>query len=148
MTPGERNYWKTHDFAELSDELIDKVLGYVATLPNPQCEVFFAQVGGAQGRVPDEATAYQGRSAAYVMNVHGRWSDASQDEGGISWCRDLWNAIDQYATGEAYVNFMTEEEADRLESAYGPSYQRLVGLKNRYDPTNLFRMNQNIRPTV
>jgi len=115
LTPGERNYWKTHDFAELSDELIDKVLGCVATLPDPQCEVFFAQVG--------------------------RWSDASQDEGGISWCRDLWNAIDQYATGEAYVNFMTEEEGDRLESAYGPSYQRLVGLKNRYDPTNLFRMN-------
>ena len=148
LTPGERNYWKTHDFAELSDELIDKVLGYVATLPGPQCEVFFAQVGGAQGRVPDEATAYQGRKAAYVMNLHGRWSDASQDEGGISWCRDVWNAIAQYATGEAYVNFMTEEEGDRLESAYGASYQRLVELKNRYDPSNLFRMNQNIRPTV
>ena len=148
LTPGERNYWKTHDFAELSDELIDKILGYIATLPDPQCEVFFAQVGGAQGRVPDEATAYQGRSAAYVMNVHGRWSDASQDEGGIRWCRDLWNAIAQYATGEAYVNFMTEEEGDRLESAYGASYSRLVELKNRYDPSNLFRMNQNIPPTA
>ena len=148
LTPGERNYWKTHDFAELSDELIDKILGYIATLPDPQCEVFFAQVGGAQGRVPDEATAYQGRSAAYVMNVHGRWSDASQDEGGIRWCRDLWNAIAQYATGEAYVNFMTEEEGDRLESAYGASYSRLVELKNRYDPGNLFRMNQNIPPTA
>ena len=148
LTPGERNYWKTHDFAEMSDELIDKVLGYVATLPGPQCEVFFAQVGGAQGRLPDEATAYQGRSAAYVMNVHGRWSDTSQDESCIGWCRDLWNAIALYATGEAYVNFMTEEEGDRLESVYGSGYQRLVELKNRYDPGNLFRMNQNIRPTV
>ena len=82
------------------------------------------------------------------MNVHGRWSDASQDEGGIRWCRDLWNAIAQYATGEAYVNFMTEEEGDRLESAYGASYSRLVELKNRYDPGNLFRMNQNIPPTA
>ena len=59
-TPGERNYWKTHDFAEMSDGLIDAVLGYVATLPDPQCEVFFGQVGGAQGRVPDDATAYRG----------------------------------------------------------------------------------------
>ena len=148
LTPGERNYWKTHDFAEMSDELIDEVLGYVAKLPDPQCEVFFAQVGGAQSRVSDEATAYQGRSAAYIMNVHGRWSDASKDETCVGWCRDLWNAIAQYATGEAYVNFMTEEEGDRLESAYGSSYARLVELKNRYDPTNLFRLNQNIRPSA
>ncbi len=148
LTPGERNYWKTHDFAEMSDELIDEVLGYVAKLPDPQCEVFFAQVGGAQSRVSDEATAYQGRSAAYIMNVHGRWSDASKDETCVGWCRDLWNAIAQYATGEAYVNFMTQEEGDRLESAYGSSYVRLVELKNRYDPTNLFRLNQNIRPSA
>ena len=148
LTSGERNYWKTHDFAEMSDGLIDAVLGFVAMLPDPQCEVFLGQVGGAQGRVPDDATAYQGRSAEYVMNVHGRWSDASQDEDCIEWCRDLWNAVAQYATGEAYVNFMTEEEGDRLESAYGSSYERLVELKNRYDPGNLFRMNQNIRPTI
>ena len=148
LTPGERNYWKTHDFAEMSDAMIDTVLGYVETLPDPQCEVFFAQLGGAQGRMSDDATAYQGRSAAYLMNVHGRWSDPSQDEGVIGWCRDLWNDMGQYATGEAYVNFMTEEEGARLESAYGSSYQRLVELKNRYDPGNLFRLNQNIRPTV
>ena len=148
LTPGERNYWKTHDFAEMSDAMIDTALDYVETLPDPQCEVFFAQLGGAQGRVSDDATAYQGRSALYLMNVHGRWSDDAQDESGIEWCRALWNAMSQYATGEAYVNFMTEEEGDRLESAYGSSYQRLVELKDRYDPTNLFRLNQNIRPKV
>jgi FAD/FMN-containing dehydrogenase len=148
LTPGERNYWKTHDFDEMSDAMLDTVLGYVATLPDPQCEVFIAHLGGAQGRVSDDATAYQGRNAAFLMNVHGRWSDASQDEGGVRWCRELWNATGQYATGEAYINFMTEEEGDRLESAYGSSYQRLVELKNRYDPSNLFRLNQNIPPTV
>lgn len=147
LEPGERNYWKTHDFAELSDDMIDTVLGYVATLPDPQSEVFFAQLGGAQGRVSDDATAYQGRTTAFLMNVHGRWSDASQDESSVAWCRDLWNAMAPYATGEAYVNFMTGEEGERLETAYGSSYQRLVELKNRYDPSNLFRMNQNIRPT-
>ena len=148
LTPGERNYWKTHNFDEMSDEMIDTALGYLETLPDPQSDVFFAQLGGAQSRVSDDATAYQGRSAEYVLNVHGRWSDASQDESCIAWCRDLWNAMGQYATGEAYVNFMTEEEGARLESAYGSSYQRLVELKNRYDPTNLFRLNQNIPPTV
>lgn len=148
LTPGVRNYWKTHDFRELSDEVIDLALEYVATLPDPQSEVFFAQVGGAQSRVPDDATAYQGRSAAYVMNVHGRWSDAAQDETCIAWCRDLWNAMAPHATGESYVNFMTEDDGGRVESAYGSSYARLVELKNRYDPGNLFRMNQNIKPSA
>ncbi len=148
LTPGERNYWKTHDFDTLSDALIDTVLGYVEKLPDPQSEVFLGQVGGAQGRVPDDATAYQGRSAKYILNVHGRWSDAKKDDSCIKWCRDLWNAVEEYATGEAYVNFMTDEEAERVPSAYGSSYERLVELKNRYDPGNLFRMNQNVRPTA
>ena len=82
------------------------------------------------------------------MNVHGRWSDAAKDEACIGWCRDLFDATAPYATGEAYINFMTDEEGDRLEAAYGDSYQRLVELKNRYDPGNLFRMNQNIPPTT
>jgi FAD/FMN-containing dehydrogenase len=148
LTPGARNYWKTHDFAKLSDGLIDTVIHYVDRLPDDQSEVFFGQLGGATSRVPDDATAYQGRSAAYVMNVHGRWSDAEKDEECIRWCRDLFDATAPYATGEAYVNFMTGEEGERLETAYGASYQRLVELKNRYDPGNLFRMNQNIPPSA
>ncbi len=148
LTPGERNYWKTHDFASLSDDLIDVVLDYVGRLPDAQSEVFFGQLGGAQGRVPDNATAYQGRKSAYVMNVHGRWSDPAKDDACIAWCRGLFRATAPFATGEAYVNFMTDEEGDRLEAAYGDSYQRLVELKNRYDPGNLFQMNQNIPPTV
>lgn len=148
LTPGERNYWKTHDFASLSDDLVDVVLDYVGRLPDAQSEVFLGQLGGAQGRVPDDATAYQGRKSAYVMNVHGRWSDPAKDDACIVWCRDLFGATAPFATGEAYVNFLTDEEGDRLEAAYGDSYQRLVELKNRYDPGNLFRMNQNIPPTV
>jgi len=148
LTPGARNYWKTHDFAELSDGLIDTAIDFVGRIPDPQSEVFFAQLGGAQARVTDDATAYQGRSSAYLMNVHGRWSDAAQDEACLAWCRGLFAATASYATGEAYVNFMTDEEGARLSEAYGASYQRLVELKNRYDPGNLFRMNQNIPPTT
>ncbi|MEX2374096.1 MAG: BBE domain-containing protein [Dehalococcoidia bacterium] len=81
------------------------------------------------------------------MNVHGRWSDAAQDEAVIEWCRSLWDALAPHATGEGYVNFMTEGDGRRLESAYGASYARLVELQDRYDPTNPFRMNQNIAPS-
>jgi hypothetical protein len=119
LAPGGRNYWKSHDFAELSDGLIDTALDYVSRLPDPECEVFFAQVGGAQARVPDDATAYQGRTSAYVMNAHGRWADPLKDGVCIQWCRELFDDTAAYATGEAYVNFMTNEEGDRVEAAYG-----------------------------
>ena len=148
LEPGARNYWKTHDFLEISDDVIDVAIDYIGKIPDPQCEVFFAHLAGAQGRVSDDATAYQGRSANFVMNVHGRWSDASQDDACIAWCRELFDAMAPHATGEAYVNFMTDEEGARVADAYGSSYTRLVEAKNKFDPTNLFRMNQNIRPTV
>jgi FAD/FMN-containing dehydrogenase len=147
LTPGARNYWKTHDFAELSDGLLDTVVDFVGRIPGPQTEVFIAQLGGAQAEVADDATAYQGRSAAFLMNVHGRWDAASDDEAMIAWCRELFDATAPFATGEAYVNFMTEDEGARVSSAYGSSYRRLVALKDEYDPDNFFRMNQNIPPS-
>lgn len=147
LTPGERNYWKSHDFLALSDGLLDATLPFVEALPSDACEVFFAQMGGATNRVPADATAYRHRDAEFIMNVHGRWSDAGEDERCIAWCRDLFQATTPFATGGVYVNFMTEEERDRVESAYGDSYQRLVALKNQYDPDNFFRFNQNVRPS-
>jgi FAD/FMN-containing dehydrogenase len=148
LTPGARNYWKSHDFLELSDELIDALLGYVETLPDPQCEVFIAQMGGATNRVPADGTAYRHRDAEFIMNVHGRWDNPNADDKCIGWCRELFDAAAPYATGGVYVNFMTEEEAQRVKAAYGDSYTRLVELKNKYDPTNMFRLNQNIQPTA
>jgi len=148
LTPGARNYWKSHDFLALSDELLDTMLGYVETLPDPQCEVFIAQMGGATNRVPADATAYRHRDAEFIVNVHGRWSDASQDARCIAWCRELFDAAAPHATGGVYVNFMTEEESQRVESAYGASYARLAKLKKTYDPSNMFQLNQNIRPAA
>jgi FAD/FMN-containing dehydrogenase len=81
------------------------------------------------------------------MNVHGRWTDPDKDQACVGWARDLFRAATPFATGGGYVNFLTEEEGDRVGAVYGSNYERLVELKNRYDPTNLFRMNQNIRPT-
>ncbi len=146
LTPGMRNYWKSHDFRELSDGLIDVFVEYAGRIPDPQSEIACAQLGGAVSRVPLDATAYTHRDAQFVLNVHGRWDDAANDAKCVGWARDLFKAATPFATGGVYVNFLTEEEQDRVKSAYGPNYGRLVQLKKKYDPTNLFRMNQNIRP--
>jgi hypothetical protein len=80
------------------------------------------------------------------MNVHGRWESAEEDERCIAWAREFFTKSKPFASGGAYINFLTEEETDRIAFAYGPAFKRLVDLKKKYDPTNLFRMNQNIKP--
>jgi len=147
LAPGERNYWKSHDFVELQDGLVDVLLAAIMRLPTPQCEVFIGNLGGAVNRVAAEATAYPHRNVNFVMNVHTRWSAASEDKACIAWARALYDATAPFATGGVYVNFMPEDEAQRVKAgAYGPNYERLSKLKARYDPTNLFRLNQNVPP--
>ena len=146
LTPGARNYWKSHDFAELSDGAIEALLDYAGRLPGPECEIFIAQVGGAMARVGLDATAYPNRDAHFVLNVHTRWQEAAQDETCIAWARAFFDATAVYASGTAYVNFMPDDEADRVATAYGANYQRLTEVKARYDPSNFFRVNMNIKP--
>ncbi|HTQ10107.1 MAG TPA: FAD-binding oxidoreductase [Fimbriimonadaceae bacterium] len=146
LTPGMRNYWKTNNFAELNDAVIDALIHSASNLPSPHCEVFIGQMGGATSRIPLESTAFPERTMKFVMNVHGRWETAGEDSACIAWARGLADATKPHATGNAYVNFMTAEEGGRVEEAYGASYARLVELKRKYDPTNLFRLNQNIKP--
>lgn len=146
LTRGARNYWKSHNFSKLSDGAIDAVIQYVGTLPSPQCEIFVAAIGGQTARVAPEAMAYSSRDANYVMNVHARWEGAADDEACISWAREFFAASQPFASGGAYINFLTQDETDRIAFAYGATYNRLVELKKKYDPTNLFRMNQNVRP--
>jgi FAD/FMN-containing dehydrogenase len=147
LTPGERNYWKSHDFLELSDGLVDVLLGAVRGLPTPQCEIFIANLGGAINRIPVEATAYPHRNVNFVMNVHTRWSSPAEDAKCVAWGREVYEAAAPFATGGVYVNFMPEDEAQRVRAgAYGPNYDRLALVKAKYDPKNLFRMNQNVAP--
>ena len=148
LTPGARNYWKSHDFAALSDGLSDVLVDYARRIPDPQTEIACAQLGGAVSRVPRTDTAYNHRDGQYVMNVHGRWDDPAKDEACIAWARSLWQAAAPFATGSVYVNFLTQEEGGRVREAYGENYERLVALKNKYDPKNVFGVNQNIQPTV
>jgi FAD/FMN-containing dehydrogenase len=148
LAPGMRNYWKSHDFRELSDGLIDVLITFGRRIPDPQCEIAFAQLGEGVTKVPREATAYTHRDAQFVMNVHGRWDSPTNDTKCISWARDLFQAATPFATGGVYVNFLTQEEHDRVRLAYGSNFDRLVQLKKKYDPANLFRLNQNIQPAV
>jgi len=148
LEPGARNYWKSHDFTALSDGAIGILTDAVERLPSPETEIFIAHVGGAMSRVAPEATAYPQRESHFIMNVHTRWREAHQDRACIQWARDLFDATEPHAAGSVYVNFMPDDEADRVEQAYGSNYTRLARIKARHDPGNLFRMNQNIRPAA
>lgn len=146
LAPGARNYWKSHNFTDLSDGALDAIIEYAAKLPSPQCEIFIGHIAGAANRVAPDAMAYAHRDARFVLNVHGRWDNPAQDVSCVEWARAFFNASAPYASAGAYVNFMTEEEGNRVAAAYGSNYDRLVQIKRRYDPENVFHLNQNIKP--
>jgi hypothetical protein len=146
LTPGARNYWKSHDFRTVSDGLIDVIVDHVGRLPGPQCEVFLGQLGGSSANVAPDAMAFCRRDAEFVINVHTRWSEKEDDARSITWARQLFDAMTPHAMGSVYVNFMPEDERDRVPAAFGANYGRLAAIKAKYDPANLFRMNLNIQP--
>lgn len=146
LTPGARNYWKSHNFSQLSDGAIDAIIEYAGKLPSPQCEIFVGTIGGRTASVAADAMAYSNRDAKYVLNVHGRWDTATEDARCIAWAREFFARTQPFASGGAYINFLTQDEAERVEFAYGGIYKRLAALKKKVDPTNFFRMNQNIKP--
>jgi FAD/FMN-containing dehydrogenase len=146
LAPGARNYWKSHNFAQLSDEAIEVVLRYAGMVPTSQCEIFLGLLGGQASVPAPDATAYPHRNALYVMNVHTRWDDPVDDARCIAWARDFFRDAAPYASGGVYVNFMPVDETERTSEAYGANYERLARIKAKYDPDNLFHTNQNIRP--
>ena len=148
LTPGARNYWKTHNFATLNDGLRDTLVDYAGRLPGDETEIFLGHLGGAVKRVSDDATAYGARDAEFVVNVHGRWRAPAEDDHVIGWARQLYDALTPHATGSAYLNFLTADEAGRVGAAYGKNFARLGQIKAKYDPANLFQGNQNIKPAV
>jgi FAD/FMN-containing dehydrogenase len=146
LAPGARNYWKSHNFTHLSDEAIEVVLRYAGSVPTPHCEIFLGLIGGKANALPPDATAYPHRNVQFAMNVHGRWLDRTDDDKVIGWSREFFTAAAPYAAGSVYINFLTQDEGARIHEAYGANYARLLAIKQRYDPANLFRFNHNIRP--
>ena len=147
LTPGARNYWKSHNFTELSDGALDSIIKFAGNLPTPQCEIFLGLIAGASNRIAADATAYGHRDTKFVLNVHGRWDDSVDDKRCIVWARDFFKASAPYASAGAYINFMTEDEGDRIAAAYGSNFARLAQVKRKHDPGNIFHLNQNIKPS-
>lgn len=145
LTSGARNYWKSHNFTQITDAALDTIIEYAGKLPSPHCEIFLGLLAGAANEVLSSTTAYSARDAKFVINVHGRWERAAQDDECIAWARAFFKAAAPYASSGAYVNFMTADEDERIAAAYGPNYARLLEIKRRYDPENVFHLNQNIR---
>ena len=146
LTSGARNYWKSHDVASFNDASLEIVRRAIAELPTEECEIFFGHVGGAMTRVASDATAWPNRAPHFVVNVHTRWREARDDTRCIAWARELHNALTPHAMGSVYVNFIPDGDEAHVSEAYGANYARLVDIKRRFDPDNLFRANQNIGP--
>jgi FAD/FMN-containing dehydrogenase len=140
-------YWKSEYVPSLSDALIDTLAEQAWGAATPESYTIIFHMGGAVGRQDPEGSAFEDRRAAHAVNIDAVWSEPARASACIAWARSLWEAVRPYSTGRVYVNFLGEEGQDRVRAAYGDDkYERLRVLKRKYDPTNLFRMNQNIRP--
>ena len=147
-TAGAQNYFTGALLSGLTDETIDTLLAQHACGRAPVRELHLHHCGGAMARVPAAATAFAHRNAAYVLNIIARSPDREGFPDHVGWARATHQALDPWTTGGAYVNFTSESGADNVQASYPPdTYARLVTVKDRYDPTNLFQLNQNIRPS-
>jgi FAD/FMN-containing dehydrogenase len=143
---GHRFYWKAQFLRQITEAAADALIDRFPSVPSPQSFFVFQQVGGAIARMPATATAYANREAAYDGFPVSIWSDQAADEANIAWAREMYAVLRPFAMDAVYVNNLGDEGPDRVKAAYGENYDRLLSLKRKYDPNNLFRLNQNIRP--
>jgi hypothetical protein len=144
---GVRNYWKATYLAEVGERCREILIEHANKAPTPVCVVGVEHMlGGAVARVDKDENAFAARDAIYNLLILGRTDDASGDDAVRKWVRGLWKAVEPYSTGGVYVNYMGADETDRVGEAFGAHHARLARIKSLYDPTNLFRLNQNIAP--
>lgn len=147
--PGQQWYWKADFVNELPNEAIARHIEYGAMLPTAQSTMHLYPIDGAAGRVAKDATPWSYRDAKWASVIVGVSPDPADNQRMIAWARDYWSALHPYSAGGAYSNMMMDamdEGADRVRASYRDSYDRLATIKAQYDPTNLFRVNQNIKP--
>lgn len=143
---GQQNYWKSHYIDELTDDLIATLIEHAPRMPSPLSSFYFQHLGGAISRAGAEHAAFGHRNAAFDFAILTVWQDPAETPENVTWARDFADAMRPHSTG-VYVNNLGAEGTDRVRAAYAPAtYDRLVGLKNRYDPRNVLRLNQNIAP--
>jgi len=141
-----RSYWKSGFLRALEDDAIDTMIEHFRRRPSPLDHMLIEHLGGAVRRVDRDATAFDHRESDYNFTALAMWTDPAGDEANVAWARDAWKAMQSCSDG-VYVNYLSEEGEERVRAAYGPQkYERLVALKRKYDPMNLFRMNQNVVP--
>ena len=144
---GRRYYWKSEYLNTLPNDLLSTLVKYASRISSPLSTVLLMQLGGAISQRAEGETAAAHRQAGYILNIASSWSDPRQSSTHIAWTRKFWKECLPYSTGGTYVSFLTRDEGkQRIRAAYGSNYSRLVEIKNRYDPQNRFRFNQNIAP--
>jgi FAD/FMN-containing dehydrogenase len=146
VPPGLQHYWKANFNTELTDGAIDGHLEFGPRLPTVNSTVHIYPINGACHRVPGDATAFAYRDATFATVIAGMWPDPAQNEANTQWVRDYYNATAPHSEGGGYVNFMAEDDQDRIRDNYKGNYDRLAAIKRTYDPDNMFRFNQNIKP--
>jgi hypothetical protein len=148
--PGMQNYWKSNFLQDLSDQAIARLVERFAVMPAPTSALVIEHMAGMVRRVPEDATAFAHRSAPYNLLIIGIWPNPAENATNMRWVRETWTAMQPFSSGRVYVNYLgqsADEGAERIKEAYSVTqYERLLALKKRYDPTNLFRLNQNINP--
>jgi len=143
---GRRYYTKSGYFTSLDDSAIDRFLEAVTTIPSSETQIELACLGGASGQIPAHETAFGDRSAPFILNLLANWADPSGDADNISWIRAIFNKLRPAMKPGAYINFMSGDEQDRVPEVYHDRWDRMVVVKSHYDPTNFFRLNQNVPP--
>jgi FAD/FMN-containing dehydrogenase len=146
--PGFQNYWKADMYPELPDDAIEKLAAITAEPLSTMTLIILQPTSGAVHRVPDDATAIGWRSAKWALHILGTWADPAEDDKQIAWVRDVASTMEPWRQKGTYLNYIMDEGGKAVEDSFGPQYARIVALKNKYDPTNFFRLNQNIKPTV
>jgi len=145
---GMRYYWKSLNLTRLDDDVIERIVAHAHRQVSPFSTTDIWNIGGAVRRADPASSAFFGRDAAFLVNPEANWHDPADDAANIAWVRDFIAAMEPFSDGSRYMNFagMQEEGDSMVRAAFGPHYGRLAALKAKYDPSNLFRLNQNIKP--
>jgi FAD/FMN-containing dehydrogenase len=146
LPEGDSYYWKSAFFSQVTDDAIEIMKSAFEQAPTIQCGMFFEHYHGAVTRVSPTATAFPHRQGGHSLIMNAQWTDPAQEEECVAWLRGLFNALRPHMADQVYVNYLDSDDQERVRAAYGPNYDRLVELKRRYDPDNLFRLNINIAP--
>ncbi len=145
---GALNYWKSAFFSDLSDTAAEVLVEAFKNSPTAMCALAVEHFHGAVTRVDPAATAFPHRQPGYNLIIVSQWTDPAQTDRCIAWARDTFDLLRPHMANRSYVNYLDADDGDRIRHAYGPNYERLTELKGRFDPDNLFRLNQNIAPGV